>query len=82
MVCQRMGNALLVGVGKQSLTRLAAHMNGYKCFQIELSRGYDCTAFHGDLKKLYRMAGVLVLSPMAGVCVCGAYNVMSSVPQL
>ena len=61
MVRQPRGNALLVGVGgtgKQSLTRLAAHMCGYKCFQIEISRGYDYTTFHEDLKKLYKMAGV------------------------
>ena len=38
--------------------RLASHMCGYKCFQIELSRGYDYNAFHDDLKKLYDMAGV------------------------
>lgn len=38
--------------------RLAAHINGYKCFQIELSRGYDYAAFHDDLKKLYDLAGV------------------------
>ncbi|BFZ25685.1 hypothetical protein BsWGS_28724 [Bradybaena similaris] len=61
MIQQERGNALLVGVGgtgKQSLTRLAAHVCGYQCFQIELSRGYDYTAFHEDIKKLYTLAGV------------------------
>ena len=39
------------------LHRLSSHMCGYKCFQIELSRGYDYNAFHMDLKKLYELAG-------------------------
>lgn len=55
------GNALLLGVGgtgKQSMTRLAAYLSGYKCFQIELVRGYDYTSFHDDLKKLYEIAGM------------------------
>ncbi|XP_067839723.1 dynein axonemal heavy chain 6 [Heptranchias perlo] len=61
MIRQERGNALLVGVGgtgKQSLTRLAAHMCNYKCFQIELSRGYNYDSFHEDLRTLYKLAGV------------------------
>ena len=40
------------------LHRLAAHINGYKCFQIELTRGYDYKAFHEDLKSLFTMTGI------------------------
>lgn len=55
------GNGLLVGVagmGKQSLTKLAAHVNEYKCLQIELKRNYDLNGFHEDLRIIYRQAGV------------------------
>ncbi|XP_058822007.1 dynein axonemal heavy chain 6 [Topomyia yanbarensis] len=56
------GNGLLVGVsgmGKQSLSRLAAHINGHQCHQIALRRGYDHACFHEDLRKIYWIAGVL-----------------------
>ncbi|XP_030378328.1 dynein heavy chain 6, axonemal [Scaptodrosophila lebanonensis] len=55
------GNGLLVGVagmGKQSLTKLAAHVNEYNCWQIEMRRNYDMNAFHEDLRVLYRIAGI------------------------
>ncbi|XP_076676367.1 dynein heavy chain at 16F [Andrena cerasifolii] len=56
------GNGLLVGVGgmgKQSLTKLASHVNGYKCYQIEVTRTYDKSSWHEDLRRFYFEPGAL-----------------------
>jgi len=55
------GNALLVGVGgsgRQSLSRLAAFLKGFKIFMIEITKTYRKTEFQEDLKRLYVQTGV------------------------
>lgn len=56
-----LGNALLLGVGgsgRQSLTRLSTFCANYKCFQIEVIKGYSMNNWREDVKKALMQAGV------------------------
>ncbi|KAL8563604.1 Dynein heavy chain 1, axonemal [Nucella lapillus] len=61
VIRQPLGNALLLGMGgsgRQSLTRLSAHVSEYECFQVELAKNYGVMEWREDLKKLMMKAGV------------------------
>ena len=61
IVKQTGGHAMLVGVGgsgKQSLSRLAAHVCGYTVMQIMVSQTYSLLDFKADLQNMYNKAGI------------------------
>lgn len=61
VIRQPQGNALLLGVGgsgRQSLTKLATFMSGYKLYMIEISKGYGKNEWRDNLKEVLLLAGV------------------------
>ena len=55
------GHALLVGVGgsgKQSLSRLAAHVSSFSVFQVVISATYGVNELRADLQAMYRKTGL------------------------
>ncbi|VDO09331.1 unnamed protein product [Rodentolepis nana] len=61
IIRQPKGNALLLGLGgsgRQSLSRLAAHIAEFECYQIELTKTYSIHDWQEDLRKVMMMAGL------------------------
>jgi dynein heavy chain len=55
------GNGLLIGIGgngRRSLSKLAAFINEYATFKIEMHKAYGKYEWSEDLKSLYKMIGL------------------------
>jgi dynein heavy chain len=60
IIRQPQGNALVLGVGgsgRQSLSRMATYLTGYKLFQIDVVKGYNMRSWREDVKKALMPAG-------------------------
>ncbi len=61
VIRQPQGNALVLGVGgsgRQSLSRMATYLTGYKLFQIEVTKSYNMRSWREDVKKVLLLAGL------------------------
>jgi dynein heavy chain, axonemal len=61
IIRQPQGNALLLGVGgsgRQSMTRLATYISGFRLFNVNITKGYGQTEWREDLKTCLLYAGI------------------------
>ena len=61
VIRQPQGNALLLGVGgsgRQSMTRLATYISGYRLFSVNITKGYGQVEWREDLKACLLYAGL------------------------
>jgi dynein heavy chain len=61
IIANPQGNAMLIGVGgsgKQSLSRLAAYINGYEVKQLQITGSFKVDDLLESFKEMFRLAGV------------------------
>ena len=61
VIRQPQGNALLLGVGgsgRQSMTKLATYIAGYKLFSVTIAKGYGQAEWRDDLRHCLLYAGI------------------------